>query len=322
MDSKEIIKDVNAITSRVNSELSDFYKTLKDNVALKKAKAQSVSDNSRAVRSCPILNEIQEGISEEDRQVAISTVKNIKDFVKKRKDDFIGVDIEDRGDDTGSRESGDGTGRETALINVGVPKWVQELENSVKSKFKRIKKREYFDVEGLHRGVTRKKKEKGMKKVDYVYFLLDVSGSMDAFSHRGVGLKALFASYIPPIAKKFDGQYVQVDGGQVIPTDLKDLSKGEIKSIILGGGGGANFPEAIEWVKGDIIERGVTNPIVIMASDSHEDFNFELLPNTIYITTDEGWAYTLRGGNGLIAQGFPNPLKGQKAIIIDIDKRN
>jgi len=320
MEAKEILKDVNSIVSKVNIDLSDYYKTLKTDVALQKAKAQSVKDISRKVKACPILEEVRE-ISESQRQVAISTVQAIKDIVKNNKTDFDAVDISDRGDDKGSSESGDGKGYEEKIVNVGMPKWVQEIENSVKSKFKRIKKREYFDVEGLFRGVTRKKKEKGMKKIDYVYFLLDVSGSMSGFSYKGVPLKNLLASYIPPIAKKYEGQYVQVDGGKVIPTDLKVLSKGEIKSIILGGGGGANFPEAIEWIKNDIITQGITNPIVIMASDAHEDFDFELLPNTIFVTTDEGWQHSLRGNNGLIAQGFPNPLKGQKVIIINVDPK-
>ena len=213
MESKEIVKEVNRIVSNVNVDLSDFYESLRNDVALTKAKAQSVTDRSRKVKPCPILEEIPE-ISESDRQIAISTIKNIEKVVKDNKEDFVGVDISERGDDKGSSESGGDEGRETTLINVGIPKWVQELENSVKSKLKRKKKREYFDVEGLVRGVTRKKKERGMKRIDYVYFLLDVSGSMSGFSYKGVPLLALFASYIPAIAKKYEGLWVQVDGGE------------------------------------------------------------------------------------------------------------
>jgi predicted metal-dependent peptidase len=142
---------------------------------------------------------------------------------------------------------------------------------------------------------------------------------MSGFSYKGVNLKALLASYVPPFAKKFQGKWIQVDGMRVIPHELSDMSKGEIKSLVLGGGGGASFAEAIEYVKNDILENNITNPIVVMASDAHEDFTFELLPNTIFLTTDEGWRYSLRGGNGLIEQGFPNALKGQKVIIVNID---
>lgn len=321
-NSGEILKEVNQIVSKVNADLSEYYKTLKTDVALRKAKAQSVRDISRKVMPCPIVEELKKNLTESKRQIAASTIEKFKKIIKKNKSDFETVDISERGDDKGSSESGDGTGSEEAIVNVGIPKWVKEIENSIKSKFIRVKRRDYFDVEGLFRGVTRKKKDKGMKKINYVYFLLDVSGSMEGHRYKGVPLKNWFASYIPPIAKKYEGQYVQVDGGTVIPNSLKSLSKGEIKSIILGGGGGANFPEAIEWIKNDIIDKNITNPIVVMASDSHEDFDFELLPNTIYITNSEGWDYSLRGNNGLTSglnKGFPNPLKGQKAIIIDID---
>jgi len=321
MTSKEITADVNRIVAGVNNDLADFYNSLRKDVAKSKAKAQSVKDNSRKVKACPVIQEVQE-ISEDDRQIAMSTIKGIEKVVKNNKDDFQGVDISERGNDSGSRDSGGDDAYVTPLINVGIPKWIQELKNSVKSKLKRIKKREYFDVEGLVRGVTRKKKERGMKRIDFVYFLLDVSGSMEAFSYKGVPLKALLASYIPAVAKSIgDGMWIQVDGGKVIPQELSSIGKNDIKSLILGGGGGANFPEAIEWVKQHIINNSITNPIVIMASDAHEDFDFELLPNTIFLTTDEGWAYSENSGNGLIEQGFPNPLKGQKAIIIDIDPR-
>jgi hypothetical protein len=318
MESREIFNEVNRIASGVNNELNDYYESLRNSIALNKAKAQSATDKSRKVRPCPILNEIKD-ITETDRQMAISTIKSIEKVIRENKDDYGGVDVSERGDDTGSSESGSDIGRETTLINVGMPKWIQEIENSVKSKLTRVKKREYFDVEGLMRGVTRKKKEKGMKRIDYVYFLLDVSGSMIGFSYKGVPLITLFASYVPAIAKKFEGLWLQVDGGKVIPNDLKKIGKNEIKTLILGGGGGANFDEAVEWIKEDISSKGITNPVVVMASDSHEDFDFELLPNTIYITTEEGWRWTEAGNNGLIAQGFPNKLKGQKAIIIDID---
>jgi hypothetical protein len=130
-----------------------------------------------------------------------------------------------------------------------------------------------------------------------------------------------FASYVPAIAKKFKGKWIQVDGRRVIPHELSDMSKGEIKSLIVGGGGGASFDEAIEYVKDDIIKSNVTNPIVIMASDAHEEINFELLLNTIFLTTDEGWDYSKRSDNGLIRQGFPNVNKGQKVILIDIDTK-
>ena len=320
MDSNEANILANKVVSKANEELYDFYRKLKEDVALTKAKAQTVTDRSKMVSAppCPILEEIKP-ISETDRQVGMSVVKEITDYIKKNASDFQGVDISERGDDKGSKESGNDYGEESQLVNVGVPKWIQELENSVKSKLQRVTKREYFDVEGLTRGSLRKKKEKGSKKKDYVYFLLDVSGSMDGYSYKGVNLKALLASYVPPFAKKFQGKWIQVDGMRVIPHELSDMSKGEIKSLVLGGKGGASFAEAIEFVKDDIIKNNITNPIVVMASDAHEDFTFELLPNTIFLTTDEGWRWSLRGNNGLIAQGFPNALKGQKVIIVNID---
>ena len=318
MDSKEIYNKVNQISSKVNDELSDFYNSLKDDVTKIKAKAKSGTDRSRVVRECPILEQI-EPINEEQRQTVISTVRNIRDFIKENPNDFQGVDVSERGDDLGSKESGREYGIESKIINVGIPKWVQELENSVKAKLERVKKREYFDVEGLIRGVTRKKKEKGMKRIDYVYFLLDVSGSMEGYSYRGINLKKLLASYVPAIAKKFKGMWLQVDGCNIIGKDLQDIGKGEIKSLILYGGGGADFYCANEFMREHIQKNNITNPIIVLASDAHEDFRFELLPNTIFLTTSEGWQHSKRFDNGLISQGFPNPLKGQKVILIEID---
>ncbi|HRA74471.1 MAG TPA: hypothetical protein PLB11_16790, partial [Flavobacterium sp.] len=291
--------------------------SLKNDVAMNKAKAKSGKDNSRQVKVCPIIQQI-EPMSESERQIATSTIANIEKVVKDNPNEFGGKDISETSYTGGSKGTGDGTGRETELISVGMPKWIQEIENSVKAKFKRKKKREYFDVEGLVRGVTRKKKEMGMKRIDYVYFMLDVSGSMRWNTFKGHKLLDLFASYIPPMAKRFEGMWVQVDGHKVIPTELSKIGKGEIKSLILGGGGGADFEAAYNFIKNDIAKNGITNPVVVMASDADEQFRFELLPNTIFVTTSKGWDGHAHK-NGLIAQGFPNPLKGQKVVIINID---
>ncbi len=316
-NSKEVTEKINNIAKKVNKELAEFYNRLDNVVAMSKAKVQSVKDNSRQVKPCGIAEQIEE-ISEEDRQIAISTVKGIESDVIKNKREFDYIDLSERGMDKGSKGSGDESD-EVQLVSVGVPKWIQELERSVKSKLKRVKKREYFDAEALHRGITRKAKERGMKKVDYVYFLLDVSGSMSNFSYKGIPLLALLASYIPAIAKKYDGLWMQVDGDVIVPKELRKLGKGEIKSLVLTGGGGAEFDKATEWMKNNIRENKIENPIIIMASDAHENFDFELLPNTIFVTTQEGWDISHKYDNGLIKQGFPDASKGQKVIVIDID---
>ncbi len=317
LNSKEVTEKVNDIAKNVNKELASFYERLNKVVSMSKAKAQSATDISRQVKPCGIAEQIEE-ISEEDRQIAMSTVKGIESDVVKNKDDFGYIDLSERGADKGSKESGDNEDA-VQLINVGVPKWVQDLERSVKSKLKRVKKREWFDAEALHRGITRKAKERGMKKIDYVYFLLDVSGSMGAYSYKGIPLLALFASYVPAFAKRFDGLWMQVDGDEVVPKELSKIGKGEIKSLILAGGGGAQFDMATEWMKNHIKENRIENPIIIMASDAHEYFEFEILPNTIFVTTQEGWNFSHNADTGLIKQGFPDASKGQKVIIIDVD---
>jgi hypothetical protein len=313
----EILTAANSIVSGVNTEISDFYNSLRDSVATDKAKAKTGKDNSRKVKSCPIINQIEE-ISETDREVAISSIKNIEKVIVENKEEFAMVDISNIDYTGGSKDSGGDEGRKVELVDVGIPKWVQEIERSVKSKLKRIKKREYFDVEGLVRGVTRKKKERGMKRVDYVYFMLDVSGSMSYSSYKGKPLLTILASYIPSIAKKFDGLWVQVDGDQVITDELSKLKKSDMRSIILGGGGGADFEMAVEWIKRHIDDNGITNPVVVMATDADEQFDFQLLPNTIFVTTNVGWDKYAHH-NGLIRQGFPSLALKQKLIVIDID---
>jgi hypothetical protein len=317
MQSKEVTQKVNEITRTVNKELADYYNRLDKIVSIAKAKAQSVTDTSREVKPCGIAQQVED-LSEEDRQVALSTVKGIETDVIKDKEEYGYVDIYGREYTGGSTDSGE-EGRKVELVNVGIPKWVQEIQKSISSKLKRVTKREWFDVEGLHRGVTRKKKERGMKKTDYLYFLLDVSGSMSYYSYKGVPLLALLASYVPSVAKKYDGLWMQVDGGQIVPKELSKIGKGEIKSLILAGGGGAQFESAIAWMKEHIAKHNIQNPIVIMASDGDENFDFELLPNTIFVTTPDG--VKAMEHNGMTKQGFPNPLKGQKVIEINIDAK-
>ena len=142
MDSIEITKKVNEIASNVNKDLSEYYERLDKVVNMAKAKAQSAKDVSREVKPCGIAEQIEE-ISEEDRQIAISTVKGIESEAVKNQSDFGYIDLSERGQDRGSKGSGSDVDA-VPLINVGVPKWVQELERSVKSKLKRVKKREYF----------------------------------------------------------------------------------------------------------------------------------------------------------------------------------
>ena len=107
MDSNEANRLANKVVSKANEELYDFYRKLKEDVALTKAKAQTVTDRSKMASAppCPILEEIKP-ISETDRQVGMSVVKEITDYIKKNPSDFQGVDISERGDDKGSKESG------------------------------------------------------------------------------------------------------------------------------------------------------------------------------------------------------------------------
>jgi len=144
MDSVDIAKEVNIISKRVNEQLSDFYESLKNDVAMNKAKAKSGKDNSRQVKVCPIIQQI-EPMSESERQIATSTIANIEKVVKDNPNEFGGKDISETSYTGGSKGTGDGTGRETELISVGMPKWIQEIENSVKAKFKR-KKADYVAV--------------------------------------------------------------------------------------------------------------------------------------------------------------------------------
>ncbi|MBK7362971.1 MAG: VWA domain-containing protein [Micavibrio sp.] len=320
MDSKEALKEVNRIAIGVNAELSDFYETLKNNIAETKAKAKYGTDKSREVKACPIIQQIDDDVldDEEERQKSISTQKSIEKVIRENPNDF-NIDVPEDDFYGGSKGSGEGVGRAVQINILGIPKWMQDIESAVKAKFERKKKRDWFDVEALVRGSTRKRKEMGMRRTDYVYFLLDVSGSMEYAGYKGRSLLSIFASYIPPMAKRFkSGMWVQVDGGDVITNELSDLSKGEIKELVLGGGSGADFGMAIEFIKNDIEKKKIKqNPIIIMATDGNEDFDFELLPNTIFVTTETGWSYANK--SGLSAQGFPNALKGQKAIVINTD---
>lgn len=319
MTNKEINEKLNEISGRVNKELESFYKQLNDNLQKKKTEIKA-RDKSQVVERKPkvanIVGEIPE-MNDIQREEAMSVVKDITQEIQSNKAQYGNIDLGDRGDDRGSLESGEGTG-EVQLISIGRPFFFDELDKGIANVFKRVKKREYFDVEGLFRGVTRKKKEKGLKRKNYLYLMLDVSGSMGSYSYKGVPLVALFASYLPPMIKKYDGLFVEVDGDEVKDTEFRTLSRNKLSDKIkLSGGGGAQFELATNWVRKHIKDNNVTDPIVIMAFDGHENFDFPLIKNTFFMTTQYGtknfeW-------NGLDKQGFPNADLGQKLIVVDVD---
>lgn len=324
MDSAEIRKRLNEISSNINKELDSFYSKLENALDKKKSK-EKAKDKSRVVDRKPKASQIAENIPDLtaiEREQAMSVIKDVTQEIANNKPDYGYVDLAGRGQDAGSKEVGEGTGV-VELIDIGRPSWLDELAKGIAKVFRRITKRQYFDVEGLVRGVTRKSKEKGLKRKNYMYMMLDVSGSMSSYSYKGTPLVSLFASYLPAMVSRYDGCFVEVDGDEVKMTEFKTLSrqgmsdKIEKNSIKLSGGGGAEFKKATLTIIEHIEKNNVTDPCIVLASDGHEDFNFMLLRNTFFMTTQYG--VNTISWNGMGKQGFPNSDLGQKIILIDVD---
>lgn len=318
MELNEIINELNSISKSVDKELQELYSSLRKQ---KEKKQKSKTDASKVISRSPQVADISGIVPDLDaieKQNAQSILKDITNEIKNNKADYGHIDLRDRGDDMGSKGAGEGTG-EVTLLKIGRPDWFDLLDKGIARAFKRVKRKEWFDTEALNRGLIRKQKSMGLKPKNYVFLLLDVSGSMSSYSYKGTPLVELFASYLPPMVMNYDGSFIEVDGDEVNDTAFRTLSKQQMMDkIALSGGGGAEFEKAMAYVNAKIIKDKITDPCVIIATDGHEDFDaFEIPKNLFFMTTKYGVdSYGLRQ---LKAKGFPNHDLNQHIIVVDVD---
>jgi hypothetical protein len=133
-------------------------------------------------------------------------------------------------------------------------------------------------------------------------------------SYRGRNLMQLLASYIPPVAKDFDGELWQIDAGR--PTHIIPLH--ELKGsdfLDVRGGGGTNYDESFELIrerKKEIEKEGKESQfLTILFTDTEVYWNLALMPDNLLIVT-------LKPKES----GLPelDITRNQKAILIEVDE--
>lgn len=209
--------------------------------------------------------------------------------------DVAGAIFDSTAISSGGGESGQF--RRIYLPEIGVPKWVKELNGLVKGMIGGKKKRgkEYYDPEDLVRGVLSKQPEKVVKKEQFVFTVLDTSGSMGQSTETGISFLQLMMNQIPPIVREFQGEVIMCDGNIQRPIytnlqirDALDKSKG----IVQKGGGGTDFDEAYQHIIDTMKEKRKSNPnaqsITITLTDAGVTWNKKLIEeigNFIVVTT-------------------------------------
>jgi len=210
-----------------------------------------------------------------------------------------------------------GERKKANLPIIGTPPWVRALKGIVKNfgKAKRRRGREYHDIESLVRGMPEKQSERKLKRQDYLYTIMDTSGSMLAESPTGRTYLDEMAKYIIPIAREFDGiLYMPSDYMNELIVNVnyfenKDLRKGfakakDIAKLNVVGGGGLYAYPAYEEIAIEITKNNNARPLVITLTDGYENFPESIireLRTSIFVMPEQA-VQSFRRQNRKIAQ--------------------
>lgn len=316
---KSLVEQANAVISELSIEISDFVQAIKDKSKKEKEiplDVQKYIDKSSLYEPCPII-QAQENLTEEQQITAVTLAESIKQDITKDPYKFSSVNDDRTSIGEGSNDSGDGVGRVIDTIVVVEPLWMKEIMIFCKN-YKKGKSREYFDIEMMMRGRLSKKKSKLKTKDDSLYVMVDVSGSMEHYSYKGVPMLVIMATYIPIIAQRFDGWWVQTDGDIPRLSPLKELKTNFKGKMMMTGGSGANYNIAITT----IIAHSITNyknaePTIVLMTDMEEGFPNPMPKNIILLTTANKKNFI---SQSIKDKSFPSELKNQKVVLIDFDK--
>lgn len=285
--------NVNDLTQRYNDILMEIKGGLHDVLnPMKDAVHDYWANNNKVnIREIPVCGTLQKQpkYNEATKVVGGGVIDTIISDIKENP-----INYADLIQITEKQQAGRGAGQEVRRIRIpqiGQPKWVQELESDLRLFKQRRKTKVYYDPESLVRGIPAKQKEKKILKSKTLFVLLDTSGSMLWTHSKGHSVLELVASYIVPIAQKFQGELWQVDDGtpsKIIP--LKDLTKATVKGIPIQGGGGTNFDEVwrlLKKKKDEITEKigKEAEFMTILLTDAVVSWNLELMPDNLIIVT-------------------------------------
>ena len=174
---------------------------------------------------------------------------------------------------------GTGSGDMIGMLEVpqmmGKPMWFKEIIGSIGEMIGKPERgRKGIDYESaqtyIEQGVmiTRKPRAKISKPNKEIYILMDQSGSMGQSAYKGLNFLELLGSYIPLLAKDYEGWFWVCDDCNVndYETDETLVPKKQVKldkvtkSIVMHGGGGTEFGGAFMKL-GDIErDKKASNP--------------------------------------------------------------
>jgi len=314
-DIKELRKEYRDLVSEVKGRLSDILHPMENSNERYWQKHNKV--NIKNIPVCGTL-ERQPELDAGDKIVADTESNVIKQIIKNNKINYADLHEMTNESMRGSGGSGD-MGYEIEPSNVGIPKWVKELQSDLRVFRGRQKTKEDYDFESMVRGLPRKQKAKKNLREKSLFILLDTSGSMFGRSSRGHSIIELVAGYILPIAKKFSGELWFVDSGDASEkVSLKIIRKDQVKNhkpvLNVVGGGATVFDDALKDLN-DTKERfrqkqGDTDFMTVFLTDADTTWTESLLPtNLIIVTVPEGQRYL----------PFLDPKKNQRAIIAQVD---
>lgn len=208
------------------------------------------------------------------------SIDNIVEELAQNKIKFPGADsvIPEKPNPPGRGQRGTTSGV-YELPFFGTPPWMDEIESGVGKMFTEPTiRRKGIDYESaqtyLPQGIfiSRKPKVKSLKKNKEIYIILDQSYSMEMYKYKGYNFLELLGSFIPELAKKYDGEFWGCDVCSVedyesdkysVPTvrkKLQDIRKQFMRTLPLQGGGSTEFGGAFMKIKGIELKKQEENP--------------------------------------------------------------
>ena len=172
------------------------------------------------------------------------------------------------------------------MVELEFPEWLEDLETLVKGYYVRKKGRKGYDWEEMVKGRIAKAKEKITKEDSALYVFIDTSGSMNYNTdENGVPLIKLFASYLPVIASKYNGEVWQTTSSKYGDPDpikkralLSDFNASDLEApreLDVIGGRNTDFWGVWQYYDKKVREAKEKNPdakvMMIFFSDMDEN---------------------------------------------------
>ena len=166
------------------------------------------------------------------------------------------------------------------FVELSKPAWVNLIKTDLKDwqYSERETSKDWYDVEDLIRGVESKERAKKYEPKEYVYTLIDTSGSMMGQGKGGKTYLEILGGYLPFIVSAYNGQVWCVD--TKIHCEYENTQAREGFSVAnemsLGGGGGNDWTQAFEKLIALQDVKGKEFMTIIL-TDALMDWSIELM---------------------------------------------